>query len=66
MKEAEHCKWEDLSIAVGEESPRWNALMARYGHRGCPGMQFEDVCAEPWDCASKGTCRLVYESRRIA
>lgn len=53
--------WEDLPLKNVEDGASWNNAMARYGHRGCPGVQYEDVCAEPWDCASKGKCRLVYE-----
>lgn len=56
--------WEDLPLTVGEEDPRWNSLMARYGHLGCPGWHYEDVCAAPWDCASKGRCRIAYENCR--
>ena len=56
--------WEDLPITVGEDSVRWNDLMARYSHTGCPGYKYEDNCAEPWDCASKGRCRVNYEQIR--
>ena len=53
--------WDDLPLAVGEEDKQWNDLMARFGHSGCPGQQYEDVCSAPWDCASKGRCRIIYE-----
>lgn len=52
--------WEDLPLKYGEDSREWNNCMARYSHMGCPGVQYEDNCAEPWDCASKGRCRISY------
>lgn len=52
--------WEDLPLKNGEDGREWNDLMARYSHIGCPGAQYEDNCVEPWDCASKGRCRLTY------
>jgi len=57
--------WDELPISVGEEDPRWNSLMAHYSHTGCPGCQYEDNCAAPWDCASKGRCRMTYERIRL-
>lgn len=51
--------WEDLPLKHGEDSVEWNNLMARYGHQACPGTgEDTDVCVHPWDCASKGRCRL--------
>lgn len=52
--------WEDLPLKHCEDSKEWNDLMARYSHIGCPGVQYDDNCVEPWDCASKGRCRLTY------
>lgn len=54
--------WDDLPILHGEESKAYEAKYYRYGHRACPGTGEEvDVCAAPWDCASKGRCRLLFE-----
>ncbi len=53
--------WDDLPLKHGEDGREWNDLMARYSHTGCPGWQYEDNCATPWDCASKGRCRITYE-----
>lgn len=58
------CSFDELPLKYGEESRQWNNLMARYGHTGCPGLQFEDVCAEPWECAVRGCCRISYERAR--
>lgn len=54
--------WEQLPLKYGEDSREWNDLMARYSHIGCPGYRYEDNCAEPWDCASKGRCRVAYQN----
>lgn len=55
-------RWEDLPLKHGEDSVEWNNLMARYGHTACPGTGEEpDVCVHPWDCASKGCCRVNFE-----
>ena len=56
--------WDDLPLKNGEDSHEWNNLMARYSHVGCPGLQYEDNCAAPWDCAVKGMCRISFEKRR--
>lgn len=59
--------WDDLPIVNGEDGRRYNDLMARYGHQFCPGTldgNGEDVCAAPWDCASKGRCRLIFERNK--
>jgi hypothetical protein len=57
-------KWEDLPLRYGEDSREWNNNMARYSHIGCPGVQYEDNCAAPWDCAVRGSCRIAYENMR--
>jgi hypothetical protein len=53
--------WADLPLKNGEDGAEYNNLYARYCHLGCPGQLYEDNCVEPWDCASKGRCRVVYE-----
>ena len=58
-------RWEDLPIKNGEDGSAWNDCMARYGHQGCPGIQYEDVCDAPWDCASKGRCRVIFEKQAL-
>ena len=54
-------KWENLPIINGEDGVEYNNLCARFSHLGCPGMEYEDNCAEYWDCATKGRCRINYE-----
>jgi hypothetical protein len=56
--------WDELPLKHGEDGREWNDLMAKYSHIGCPGYRYEDNCAEPWDCASKGRCRVAYENMR--
>lgn len=59
-------KFDDLPFVNGEDGREWNNAMARYGHLpGCPGIQYEDVCSEPWECASRNTCRIHYEKHII-
>lgn len=53
--------WADLPLKYGEDSERYQGLYARYSHVGCPGYDYEDNCAAPWDCATKGRCRANYE-----
>jgi hypothetical protein len=53
--------WSGLPIVFGEEHPNYDRLYAKYCHLGCPGCQYEDNCAAPWDCATKGRCRVIYE-----
>lgn len=53
--------WDDLPLVNGEEDVSYQNAMARYGHQGCPGQDYEDVCYEPWDCAVKNRCRINYE-----
>lgn len=53
--------WDELPGKNGEDSKEWNNLMARYSHLGCPGVQYEDNCAEPSECAWKGRCRVSYQ-----
>lgn len=61
MRLADLTPWEELPNKCGEDGKEWNNNMARYGHQGCPGIQYEDVCAEPWECAVKGKCRVSHE-----
>lgn len=61
MRPKDIIPWADLPLLHGEDSVEWNNNMARYSHVGCPGVQFEDNCAEPHDCAVKGRCRVTYE-----
>lgn len=56
--------WDDLPITCGEESSAYIRLYHKYSHIGCPGYRYEDNCAAPWDCASKGRCRAIYEGRQ--
>jgi hypothetical protein len=58
--------WEELPYVNGEDGAVWNNLMARYQHRGCPGLRMEDICfySAP-ECAAKGMCRLAYEKSTI-
>ena len=57
-----HIPWEDLPLVNGEEDNSYQNAYARYSHGpGCPGLKYEDNCAEPWECASKGRCRILYE-----
>jgi hypothetical protein len=53
--------WDDLPIKCGEDGDDYLRLYARFSHVGCPGYQFEDNCSAPWDCASKGRCRVSFE-----
>ena len=52
--------WEDLPLKYGEDGPDYQNNYARYSHVGCPGLQYEDNCAEPWECAIRGSCRIAY------
>ena len=61
---AEAIPWDELPLTIGEEDPRWISYMYQYSHVGCPGYHYEDNCAAPWDCASKGRCRISYEKAR--
>ena len=56
-------RWNDLPITVGEESPNYSRLYYKYAHVGCPGVQYEDNCTDPADCATKGRCRALFEKR---
>ena len=56
--------WNNLPLKNGEDGEIWNNLMARYGHQGCPGLHYEDVCSEPWECAVKGMCRISWEKKK--
>jgi hypothetical protein len=56
--------WDELPLKYGEDGEQYNNHYARYSHIGCPGCSYEDNCSAPWDCASKGRCRMIYE--RIA
>jgi len=56
--------FEDLPIVNGEDDGSYESAMAKYGHRGCPGIGFDDVCAHPWDCASKGKCKVIHNSNK--
>lgn len=53
--------FEDLPLKNGEEDGSWQSAMAHYGHTGCPGLKYEDVCGAPWECAVKGACRIQFE-----
>jgi hypothetical protein len=57
----EKIAWDDLPITCGEDGNDYGRLYHRYSHVGCPGTQYDDNCAAPWDCASKGRCRDTYE-----
>jgi len=48
-------------IRVCEDDPKWSQLYACYSHTGCPGVDFEDNCAAPWECASFGACRRLLD-----
>jgi hypothetical protein len=52
----------DFPIMVCEDDPRWASLCAHYSHIGCPGIEYEDNCGAPWECASFGKCRRLLES----
>jgi hypothetical protein len=59
--------FEDLPYINGEDSVKWNNLMARYQHQGCPGIDYEDICMNEHgagECAAKGTCKYAYNKRR--
>lgn len=51
------------TIKYGEDSKEYQNLYAKYSHIGCPGVQYEDNCAAPWECASEGGCRISKEKR---
>jgi len=42
-----------------EGSRMWRHLYARYSHTGCPGAEFQDNCAAPWECAGAGRCQIL-------
>lgn len=52
--------WDDVPLKYGEDGAEYHNLYARYSHLGCPGYQYEDNCAAPWDCASKGRCMVLF------
>ena len=57
--------WEDVPLKYGEDGPDYGRLYYQYSHLACPGTGEEiDNCAAPWDCASKGRCRMIYERAR--
>lgn len=41
----------------------WARRYARYAHHGCPGIQMEDNCERPDECAETG-CRRLLEERQ--
>lgn len=53
--------WVSLPARNGEDSKAFASSYARYAHTGCPGVSFNDVCAHPHDCATRGVCRAIYE-----
>lgn len=53
----------ELPVINEVDDSEFKRLMIRYGHSGCPGISFNDVCAEPVNCASKNICRIVHEAR---
>jgi hypothetical protein len=44
----------------GEEGEQYWRNYAKYSHVGCPGVQYEDNCPHPWDCAGTG-CQTVLD-----
>lgn len=54
-------RWDDLPLKNGEDGDAYVSAYARYSHIGCPGVQYEDNCAAPWDCAVRGRCRINFE-----
>jgi hypothetical protein len=61
---SDRATWGELPLKCGEDGQQYQSLYARYSHIGCPGYDYEDNCAAPWDCASKGRCRAAYEKLR--
>jgi hypothetical protein len=59
-------RWDDLPITCGEEGPDYGYFYHKFSHIGCPGCGYEDNCAHPWDCASKGRCRDIYERKAFS
>jgi hypothetical protein len=66
MSNEQATPWEELPCVNGEDGIIWNNLMTRYQHRGCPGLQMEDICYfSASECAAKGMCRLAYEKNNV-
>lgn len=53
--------WNELPLKCGEDGKEYNNNMARYAHMGCPGLEYEDNCYEPSECAVRGKCKIAYE-----
>jgi hypothetical protein len=46
-----------MSYTEEQDDVFFKRLLAKYTHKGCPAVHYEDVCDDPGACAEKGRCR---------